>query len=95
MIDQKSSARCVTNAAMEKVPVGILGATGAVGQRFVQQLEDHKWFRVHALGASERSSGSTYGSVVRWLQTTPIPEYAKEMQVINTIRTCTTPGEVH
>jgi len=61
--------------------VGILGATGAVGQRFVQQLEGHPWFEVHALGASERSAGKTYKSATRWLLSTPMPENVTNMQV--------------
>ena len=64
-----------------KVKVGILGATGAVGQRFVQQLEGHPWFEIHALGASERSAGKSYGGVVRWLLSTTLPERTAVMQV--------------
>eukprot|EP00026_Physarum_polycephalum_P003831 Phypoly_transcript_03847.p1 GENE.Phypoly_transcript_03847~~Phypoly_transcript_03847.p1 ORF type:complete len:367 (-),score=66.07 Phypoly_transcript_03847:50-1150(-) len=64
-----------------KVKVGILGATGAVGQRFVQQLEGHPWFELYALGASERSAGKGYGGAVRWLLSTPIPESTSNMQV--------------
>lgn len=60
-----------------------MGATGAVGQRFVQQLEGHPWFDVFALGASERSVGKTYGGVVRWLLSTPIPASTADMQVIS------------
>ena len=63
-----------------KVKVGILGATGAVGQRFVQQLEGHPWFEIHALGASERSAGKNYGGAVRWLLNTPIPDSTAVMQ---------------
>ncbi|RLE37968.1 aspartate-semialdehyde dehydrogenase, partial [Candidatus Acetothermia bacterium] len=44
-----------------KIPVGILGATGAVGQRFVQILADHPWFEIASLAASERSAGRPYG----------------------------------
>ncbi|MGC1371695.1 MAG: aspartate-semialdehyde dehydrogenase, partial [Candidatus Sulfotelmatobacter sp.] len=44
----------------KKIPVGILGATGVVGQRFVQMLEDHPWFEVAWLAASYRSEGKTY-----------------------------------
>ena len=51
---------------MEKVKVGILGATGAVGQRFVQLLADHPWFEIAALGASDRSAGMPYGER-RWV----------------------------
>jgi aspartate-semialdehyde dehydrogenase len=64
-----------------KVRVGILGATGAVGQRFIQQLENHPWFELHALGASERSAGRNYESAVRWLLSTPIPDAVRDMQV--------------
>ena len=45
---------------MEKIKVGILGATGMVGQRFIQLLEDHPWFEIGDLAASERSAGKPY-----------------------------------
>ena len=61
--------------------VGILGATGAVGQRFIQLLEDHPWFTVKALAASERSAGRTYGDVVNWMGRTPLPERIAAMTV--------------
>ena len=48
-----------------RIPVVILGATGAVGQRFVQLLDGHPWFRVAALAASERSTGQAYGKADR------------------------------
>ena len=51
---------------MRPYNVGILGATGLVGQRLLSRLEAHPWFRVHALGASVRSVGQRYGDVVRW-----------------------------
>lgn len=63
------------------IKAGILGATGAVGQRFVQLLEDHPWFRVTALAASERSAGKPYPEAATWRLDTPIPEYAREMPV--------------
>ncbi len=53
--------------------VGILGATGMVGQRFIQLLETHPWFQVTWLAASDRSSGKPYGEAVRWKLDTPIP----------------------
>lgn len=59
---------------MEKIPVGILGATGAVGQKFILLLADHPWFEIRELAASERSAGRPYGEVVSWKQSTPIPE---------------------
>lgn len=56
-----------------KISVGILGATGAVGQRFAQLLEGHPWFKVTALAASERSAGKTYGEAANWRLNTPMP----------------------
>jgi aspartate-semialdehyde dehydrogenase len=50
-----------------KIPVAILGATGAVGQRFVRVLADHPWFEIAALAASERSAGHPYGEVCNWV----------------------------
>ena len=57
----------------DPIPVAVLGATGSVGQRFVQLLEGHPWFRVVALGASQRSAGKRYAEQVAWKQATPIP----------------------
>ncbi|HMK15518.1 MAG TPA: aspartate-semialdehyde dehydrogenase, partial [Methanomicrobiales archaeon] len=48
------------------IRVGVLGATGAVGQRFVQLLANHPWFDLVTLAASERSAGKKYGDVVNW-----------------------------
>ena len=59
-----------------KVPVGILGATGAVGQRFVQLLADHPWFEVVELAASDRSAGKPYKDACTWRLGTPLPESA-------------------
>jgi aspartate-semialdehyde dehydrogenase len=64
-----------------KVPVGILGATGLVGQRFVQMLEQHPWFEVGWLAASDRSEGRAYGEAARWRLKTAIPERVSKMQV--------------
>jgi aspartate-semialdehyde dehydrogenase len=58
---------------MAKSPVGILGATGMVGQRFIQALENHPWFEVAWLAASERSEGKTYEEAAKWKLATPIP----------------------
>ena len=52
---------------MKKIPVGVLAATGAVGQRFVQLLADHPWFEVVAVTGSERTVGRTYGEGVNWV----------------------------
>ncbi len=56
---------------MHAYNVGILGATGLVGQRLLSRLHDHPWFRIHALGASERSVGQRYGDAVRWKLSEP------------------------
>ncbi|MBI4551333.1 MAG: aspartate-semialdehyde dehydrogenase [Candidatus Latescibacteria bacterium] len=63
------------------IRVGILGATGAVGQRFVQLLDGHPWFTVTALAASERSADKPYGETVNWRLETDIPAYARSMVV--------------
>ncbi len=65
----------------KKIPVGILGATGIVGQRFIQMLEHHPWFEVAWLAASERSEGRPYGEAVRWRMKTPLPGQAGKMMV--------------
>ncbi|KAF9528047.1 hypothetical protein CPB83DRAFT_767387 [Crepidotus variabilis] len=63
------------------VPVGILGATGTVGQRFITLLSTHPWFTIHALGASPRSVGKAYKDAVKWKQTTPIPHIVEGIVV--------------
>ncbi len=67
-----------------KLRVGLLGATGMVGQRFVQLLENHPWFEVTCLAASERSAGRTYQEAVngRWTQKTPIPRNLLGLKVL-------------
>ena len=67
---------------MSKTKVAILGATGAVGQRFVQLLENHPWFDVTALTGSERSVGKKYGEICRWVLPGSVPEYVREMTVV-------------
>ena len=64
-----------------KLPVGILGATGVVGQRFIQMLERHPWFEVAWLAASDRSEGKTYADAVRWRLKTAIPAAVAAMTV--------------
>lgn len=66
---------------MLKFTVGILGATGSVGQRFIQLLESHPWFEITALVASEQSAGKKYKHAVKWKQTSPIPGNLAEMTV--------------
>ncbi|HXZ80672.1 MAG TPA: aspartate-semialdehyde dehydrogenase [Terriglobales bacterium] len=67
--------------SVRKLPVGILGATGVVGQRFIQMLEPHPWFEVAWLAASERSSGQIYGETVRWRLKTPLPARVAGMRI--------------
>jgi len=64
-----------------KIPVGILGATGVVGQRFIQMLERHPWFEVAWLAASDRSEGKTYADAARWRLKTAIPAAVAAMKV--------------
>jgi aspartate-semialdehyde dehydrogenase len=65
----------------EKIKVGVLGATGAVGQKFVQLLANHPWFELAEVAASERSAGKTYGEATRWFQNTPLPERIRHLSV--------------
>lgn len=58
----------------KKLAIGILGATGMVGQRFIQRLAEHPWFGISALAASDKSAGKVYREVVDWKLDTPIPE---------------------
>ncbi|MGL6198321.1 MAG: aspartate-semialdehyde dehydrogenase [Lachnospiraceae bacterium] len=69
----------------KKLKVGILGATGMVGQRFITLLENHPWFEVVTLAASERSAGKTYEEVVgsRWKMSVPMPESVKKLVILN------------
>lgn len=69
----------------EKLKVGILGGTGMVGQRFISLLENHPWFRVTMIAASERSAGKTYEEAVggRWKMETPMPDSVKNIIVKN------------
>ena len=64
-----------------KQPIGILGATGMVGQRYIQLLENHPWFEVAWLAASDRSSGKIYGEAAKWRLDTPLPERIANMTV--------------
>jgi len=68
---------------MSKIKVGILGATGMVGQRFIQLLGNHPWFEVTEVAASERSAGKSYGEVMagRWKLPTDIPDAVRRLTV--------------
>lgn len=81
---RKTKKRKDTLVMKEKYNVGIIGATGMVGQRFATLLENHPWFNVVALAASPRSAGKTYKEAVgdRWLMDTPMPK-SMENIVIN------------
>lgn len=70
---------------MKQYKVGVVGATGMVGQRFVTLLENHPWFRLTAVAASARSAGKTYAAAVgeHWMMSTPMPESAKNMVVLD------------
>ena len=69
----------------KKLRVGVLGATGMVGQRFISLLENHPWFEVTTVAASPRSANKTYEEAVggRWKMTTPMPEAVKKLIVMN------------
>ena len=73
---------------MKQFKVGVVGATGMVGQRFVTLLENHPWFHVTALAASARSAGKTYEEAVgsHWMMSTPMPESVKKMVVLDASR---------
>lgn len=65
----------------DKIPVGILGATGMVGQKFIEMLKDHPWFEIVALAASEKSFGKPYGQAMRWMMESLLPEHIAQMEV--------------
>ena len=65
----------------KKYSIGILGATGMVGQRYIQLLENHPWFEVAWLAASDRSSGKPYGEATKWRLDTPLPERIEKMVI--------------
>ena len=73
---------------MKTYQVGIVGATGMVGQRFATILSNHPWFQVKALAASARSKGKTYAQAVenRWAMQAPIPEQLREMVLLDAQR---------
>ncbi|NGX27302.1 MAG: Aspartate-semialdehyde dehydrogenase 2, partial [Chlamydiae bacterium] len=67
---------------MNKIRVGILGATGMVGQKFVELLSSHPWFEIVALAASDRSVGKLYGDVVKWSMPLPLPQEIAQLPII-------------
>ena len=73
---------------MSQIPVAVLGATGSVGQRFISLLDNHPWFKVAALAASDRSIGQSYAQACRWVLNDPMPEFAREMVVVPATPEC-------
>jgi aspartate-semialdehyde dehydrogenase len=69
-------------ARAEKIPVGVLGATGAVGQRLVRMLAEHPWFALRAVAASDRSAGRPYAEATRWYLDEPLPDSARDLPVV-------------
>jgi type IV secretory pathway TraG/TraD family ATPase VirD4 len=72
---------------MKKYNVGVIGATGMVGQRFLLLLDKHPWFNITTLAASSRSAGKKYGELMegRWLLSDPMPEQVKDMTIMDKI----------
>ena len=70
-------------APSKRIPVAVLGATGSVGQRFVQLLAGHPWFKLHEVIASERSAGKSYGEAADWRLDTLMPSDAAALPVKN------------
>lgn len=68
--------------AMKKISVGILGATGMVGQKFIELLISHPWFEIVALAASERSVGKSYEDATKWAMNTPLPKQIATLPVV-------------
>lgn len=64
-----------------KIPVGILGATGMVGQKFVERLIDHPWFEIVSVAASEKSAGKKYEEAVNWMMPSPLPSKIAKLTV--------------
>jgi aspartate-semialdehyde dehydrogenase len=79
---------------MERRKVGILGATGMVGQRFIQLLNNHPWFEVAWLAASDRSAGKLYGEACKWKLDTPLPTRIAAMTVMPNVPEETPDGEL-
>ena len=67
--------------SLEKIPVAILGATGSVGQKFIELLANHPWFEISELCASDKSAGKKYKDAVDWFLPSPLPENVKEIIV--------------
>jgi aspartate-semialdehyde dehydrogenase len=88
------AASAVFLSDMERRKVGILGATGMVGQRFIQLLNNHPWFEIAWLAASDRSAGKTYGEACKWKLDTPLPARIAAMTVMSNVPEGTPAGEL-
>src|SRR5690242_5021944 len=79
-----------------KLKVGVVGATGMVGQRFVSLLADHPWFEVATVAASASSAGKSYADAVagRWAMATPVPAKTGKLTVENASETHRIAGAV-
>ena len=80
-----STAKCQYSelyTPSKPIRVGIVGATGAVGQRFIQLLEQHPWFSVKVVAASKRSAGKTYEKAANWVLQSDLPESVSELRVV-------------
>jgi aspartate-semialdehyde dehydrogenase len=75
----------VTKDDHTRIPVGVLGATGAVGQRFVQLLEGHPWFEVVSISGSDRTAGMRYGEGCHWVLPEPMPERLRDAKINKSI----------
>ena len=71
----------ITEHGSKRIPVAVLGATGSVGQRFIQLLANHPWFRVHEVVASDRSAGKPYGAAADWRLETLVPDDVAALSV--------------
>lgn len=67
---------------MPSFQIGILGATGAVGQKFIRLLQGHPWFTIKALGASDRSAGKAYKEAAHWIEAEELPAGVAKMEVL-------------
>jgi aspartate-semialdehyde dehydrogenase len=65
----------------QKIKVAVLGATGSVGQKFVELLIDHPWFELHEVAASERSAGKLYKEATNWIMSEALPERIANLEV--------------
>jgi aspartate-semialdehyde dehydrogenase len=71
-----------SGAPSKRIPVAVLGATGAVGQMFIRLLANHPWFELAELAASERSAGRRYAEAAHWIGSDDVPEHVRDMTVL-------------